>query len=63
MGKVLSIAAGFPHPKISEVIVTHSIQKKLKITAKPNGEGYKVVRESIEKPQLPNLSPKPINLN
>ena len=62
IGEVLSFAAGFPHPKISEVIVTHSIQKKFKITAKSNGEGYKIVRESIEKTQLPDLSPKPINL-
>jgi len=26
------------------------------------GEGYKIVRESLEKTQLPDLSPKPVNL-
>jgi len=62
IGEVLSFAAGFPHPKISEVIVTHSIRKKFRITAKQNGEGYKIVRESVEKAQLPDLSQKPINL-
>ena len=62
IGEVLSFAAGFPHPKISEVIATHSIQKKFKITAKPNGEGYKIVRQPVEKTQLPDPSQKPINL-
>jgi len=62
IGEVLNFAAGFPHPQISEVVVTHSIQKKFKITSKPNGGGYKIVRESIEKTQIPDLSPKLINL-
>jgi hypothetical protein len=61
IGEVLNFAAEFPHPQISEVIVTHSIRKKFKITSKPNGERYKIVREAIEKPQLPDPSPKPIN--